>query len=210
MTVKTKQKTETRLMTGAEIVITALREQGVEVMFGYPGGAVLPIYDALFAADDIRHILVRHEQGAGHAAEGYARSTGKCGVALVTSGPGATNMVTPITDAMMDSIPMVVISGQVPTHLIGTDAFQEADTTGITRSCAKHNYLVTDVDQLARTIHEAFHIATSGRPGPVVIDIPKDVQFATGTYSGKDGVVTNRPMPRAPNRNRKPSRPSPS
>jgi acetolactate synthase-1/2/3 large subunit len=157
-------------------------------MFGYPGGAVLPIYDALFAADDIRHILVRHEQGAGHAAEGYARSTGKCGVALVTSGPGATNMVTPITDAMMDSIPMVVISGQVPTHLIGTDAFQEADTTGITRSCAKHNYLVTDVDQLARTIHEAFHIATSGRPGPVVIDIPKDVQFATGTYSGKDGV----------------------
>jgi len=188
MTVKTKQKTETRLMTGAEIVITALREQGVEVMFGYPGGAVLPIYDALFAADDIRHILVRHEQGAGHAAEGYARSTGKCGVALVTSGPGATNMVTPITDAMMDSIPMVVICGQVPTHLIGTDAFQEADTTGITRSCAKHNYLVTDVDQLARTIHEAFHIATSGRPGPVVIDIPKDVQFANGTYVGKDGV----------------------
>ena len=188
MTVKTKPKTETRLMTGAEIVITALREQGVEVMFGYPGGAVLPIYDALFAADDIRHVLVRHEQGAGHAAEGYARSTGKCGVALVTSGPGATNMVTPITDALMDSIPMVVISGQVPTHLIGTDAFQEADTTGITRSCAKHNYLVTDVDQLARTIHEAFHIATSGRPGPVVIDIPKDIQFATGTYSGKDGV----------------------
>ncbi|MEZ5984973.1 MAG: acetolactate synthase 3 large subunit [Hyphomonas sp.] len=188
MTVKAKQKTETRLMTGAEIVISALREQGVEVMFGYPGGAVLPIYDTLFAADDIRHILVRHEQGAGHAAEGYARSTGKCGVALVTSGPGATNMVTPITDAMMDSIPMVVISGQVPTHLIGTDAFQEADTTGITRSCAKHNYLVTDVDQLARTIHEAFHIATSGRPGPVVIDIPKDVQFATGTYVGKDGV----------------------
>ncbi|HPF23890.1 MAG TPA: acetolactate synthase 3 large subunit [Hyphomonas sp.] len=188
MTVKTKQKTETRLMTGAEIVIAALREQGVEVMFGYPGGAVLPIYDALFAADDIRHILVRHEQGAGHAAEGYARSTGKCGVALVTSGPGATNMVTPITDAMMDSIPMVVICGQVPTHLIGTDAFQEADTTGITRSCAKHNYLVTDVDQLARTIHEAFHIATSGRPGPVVIDIPKDVQFANGTYVGKDGV----------------------
>nr|WP_321359700.1 acetolactate synthase 3 large subunit [uncultured Hyphomonas sp.] len=203
MTVKTKQKTENRLMTGAEIVITALREQGVEVMFGYPGGAVLPIYDALFAADDIRHILVRHEQGAGHAAEGYARSTGKCGVALVTSGPGATNMVTPITDAMMDSIPMVVISGQVPTHLIGTDAFQEADTTGITRSCAKHNYLVTDVDQLARTIHEAFHIATSGRPGPVVIDIPKDVQFATGTYSGKEGVhkptysPKTEPMPEA-------------
>jgi acetolactate synthase-1/2/3 large subunit len=188
MTVKTKQKTETRLMTGAEIVITALREQGVEVMFGYPGGSVLPIYDALFAADDIRHVLVRHEQGAGHAAEGYARSTGKCGVALVTSGPGATNMVTPITDALMDSIPMVVITGQVPSHLIGTDAFQEADTTGITRSCAKHNYLVTDVDQLARVLHEAFLIATSGRPGPVVVDIPKDIQFATGTYIGKEGV----------------------
>lgn len=188
MTVKTKPKTETRLMTGAEIVITALREQGVEVMFGYPGGSVLPIYDALFAADDIRHVLVRHEQGAGHAAEGYARSTGKCGVALVTSGPGATNMVTPITDALMDSIPMVVITGQVPSHLIGTDAFQEADITGITRSCAKHNYLVTDVDQLARVIHEAFLIATSGRPGPVVVDIPKDIQFATGTYIGKEGV----------------------
>lgn len=188
MTVKTKPKTETRLMTGAEIVITALREQGVEVMFGYPGGSVLPIYDALFATDDIRHVLVRHEQGAGHAAEGYARSTGKCGVALVTSGPGATNMVTPITDALMDSIPMVVITGQVPSHLIGTDAFQEADITGITRSCAKHNYLVTDVDQLARVIHEAFLIATSGRPGPVVVDIPKDIQFATGTYIGKEGV----------------------
>jgi acetolactate synthase I/II/III large subunit len=188
MTVKTKQKTETRLMTGAEIVITALREQGVEVMFGYPGGSVLPIYDALFAADDIRHVLVRHEQGAGHAAEGYARSTGKCGVALVTSGPGATNMVTPITDALMDSIPIIIITGQVPSHLIGTDAFQEADITGITRSCAKHNYLVTDVDQLARVIHEAFLIATSGRPGPVVVDIPKDIQFATGTYIGKEGV----------------------
>jgi acetolactate synthase I/II/III large subunit len=177
-----------RQMTGAEIVITALIEQGVDTMFGYPGGAVLPIYDALFAADKIRHILVRHEQGAGHAAEGYARSTGRPGVVLVTSGPGATNMVTPITDAMMDSIPMVVITGQVPTHLIGTDAFQEADTTGITRSCAKHNYLVMDVNDLARTIHEAFLIATSGRPGPVVIDIPKDVQFATGTYVGKTGV----------------------
>ena len=188
MTVKTRKKTETRLMTGAEMVIEALREQGVDVLFGYPGGAVLPIYDALHSAPELQHVLVRHEQGAGHAAEGYARSTGKCGVALVTSGPGATNMVTPITDAMMDSIPMVVICGQVPTHLIGTDAFQEADTTGITRSCAKHNYLVTDVDQLARTIHEAFHIATSGRPGPVVIDVPKDVQFANGTYVGKDGV----------------------
>ncbi|MFN3607725.1 MAG: acetolactate synthase 3 large subunit [Hyphomonas sp.] len=178
-----------RMMTGAQIVVEALREQGVSVMFGYPGGAVLPIYDALYGQDAIRHILVRHEQGAGHAAEGYARSTGKCGVALVTSGPGATNMVTPITDAMMDSIPMVVLTGQVPTHLIGTDAFQECDTTGITRTCAKHNYLVTDVNQLARTIHEAFYIATNGRPGPVVIDIPKDIQFATGPYVGKAGIL---------------------
>ncbi len=179
---------ETRQMTGAQIVITALKEQGVDVMFGYPGGAVLPIYDALYSAPEIEHILVRHEQGAGHAAEGYARSTGKAGVALVTSGPGATNMVTPITDAMMDSIPLVVITGQVPSHLIGTDAFQECDTVGITRCCAKHNYLVTDVDDLAHTIHEAFLIATTGRPGPVVIDIPKDVQFATGTYVGKQGI----------------------
>ncbi|MEO0608021.1 MAG: acetolactate synthase 3 large subunit [Pseudomonadota bacterium] len=188
MQTKLKAKTDTRQMTGAEIVITALKEQGVDVMFGYPGGAVLPIYDALFSEASIRHILVRHEQGAGHAAEGYARSTGKAGVALVTSGPGATNMVTPITDAMMDSIPMVVITGQVPTHLIGTDAFQECDTIGITRCCAKHNYLVTNVDELARTIHEAFLIATSGRPGPVVIDIPKDIQFATGHYHSKEGV----------------------
>ncbi|MFN3211849.1 MAG: acetolactate synthase 3 large subunit [Henriciella sp.] len=185
---KPEAKTETDQMTGAEIVITALKEQGVEVMFGYPGGAVLPIYDALFTEPSIRHVLVRHEQGAGHAAEGYARSTGQAGVALVTSGPGATNMVTPITDAMMDSIPMVVITGQVPTHLIGTDAFQECDTVGITRCCAKHNYLVTDVNELARTIHEAFLIATTGRPGPVVIDIPKDVQFASGSYVGKDGI----------------------
>ncbi len=175
-------------MTGAQIVIEALKEQGVEVLFGYPGGAVLPIYDALYTAPELRHILVRHEQGAGHAAEGYARSTGKAGVALVTSGPGATNMVTPITDAMLDSIPMVVITGQVPTHLIGSDAFQECDTVGITRCCAKHNYLVTDVNELAHTIHEAFLIATSGRPGPVVIDIPKDVQFATGRYVGKQGI----------------------
>ena len=196
MTTATKSKTraaspaptEPRIMSGAQIVIEALREQGVDSLFGYPGGAVLPIYDALFAAPDLRHILVRHEQGAGHAAEGYARSTGKPGVALVTSGPGATNMVTPITDAMMDSIPMVVLCGQVPTHLIGTDAFQECDTIGITRTCSKHNYLVTDVNDLARVIHEAFLIATSGRPGPVVIDIPKDVQFATGTYIGKEGV----------------------
>ena len=185
---KTKPAAETLTMTGAEIVITALKEQGVEVMFGYPGGAVLPIYDALYNSDGICHILVRHEQGAGHAAEGYARTTGKPGVCLVTSGPGATNMVTPIADAMMDSIPMVVLTGQVPTHLIGTDAFQECDTTGITRTCAKHNYLVTDVNQLARTIHEAFLIAKSGRPGPVVVDIPKDIQFATGTYVGKEGV----------------------
>ncbi|MBU4568805.1 MAG: acetolactate synthase 3 large subunit, partial [Alphaproteobacteria bacterium] len=187
-------------MSGAQIVVEALREQGVTVMFGYPGGAVLPIYDALFGQDAIRHILVRHEQGAGHAAEGYARSTGQCGVALVTSGPGATNMVTPITDALMDSIPMVVITGQVPTHLIGTDAFQECDTTGITRSCAKHNYLVTDVNQLARIMHEAFYVATSGRPGPVVIDIPKDIQFATGLYVGKDGITKPTYMPqRKPN-----------
>ena len=169
-------------ITGAKIVIEALKEQSVEVLFGYPGGAVLPIYDELFHEKTIRHILVRHEQGAGHAAEGYARSTGKPGVVLVTSGPGATNMVTPITDAMMDSIPLVVLTGQVPTHLIGTDAFQECDTVGITRSCAKHNYLVTDVSKLSATIHEAFHVARSGRPGPVVVDIPKDIQFALGNY----------------------------
>ncbi|MEM7662212.1 MAG: acetolactate synthase 3 large subunit [Pseudomonadota bacterium] len=182
---------DSRTMSGAEIVISALREQGVEVMFGYPGGAVLPIYDALHedtAPGAIRHVLVRHEQGAGHAAEGYARSTGEVGVALVTSGPGATNMVTPITDAMMDSIPMVVITGQVPSHLIGTDAFQECDTVGITRCCAKYNYLVLDVEDLAETIHEAFHVARSGRPGPVVIDIPKDIQFGPGTYRSKDCV----------------------
>ncbi|MEO9969670.1 MAG: acetolactate synthase 3 large subunit [Hyphomonadaceae bacterium] len=185
-----KAAASSETMTGAEIIIRALREQGVDVMFGYPGGAVLPIYDALHVegGEMIRHVLVRHEQGAGHAAEGYARSTGKCGVALVTSGPGATNMVTPITDAMMDSIPMVVITGQVPSHLIGTDAFQECDTVGITRCCAKYNYLVMDVEDLAQTIHEAFYVATSGRPGPVVIDVPKDVQFATGTYQGKDSV----------------------
>ena len=170
------------VMTGAQMVIRALKDQGVTHIFGYPGGAVLPIYDALFQAEGIEHILVRHEQGAAHAAEGYARSSGKCGVALVTSGPGATNAITGIVDALMDSIPMVVFTGQVPSHLIGTDAFQEADTTGITRAATKHNYLVRDVDQLAGIIHEAFHIATSGRPGPVVIDIPKDIQFADGTY----------------------------
>ena len=169
-------------LTGAEIVIKALKDQGVDVIFGYPGGAVLPIYDALFKQNDLRHILVRHEQAAVHAAEGYARSTGKVGAVLVTSGPGATNAVTGLTDALMDSIPIVCLTGQVPTHLIGNDAFQEADTTGITRPCTKHNYLVKDVNNLARTMHEAFYVAKSGRPGPVVIDIPKDVQFAEGVY----------------------------
>jgi len=168
--------------SGADILVQALSDLGVEVVFGYPGGAVLPIYDALFQHSRIRHILVRHEQAATHAAEGYARSTGKPGVVLVTSGPGATNAVTGITDALLDSIPMVVITGQVPTALIGTDAFQEADTVGITRHCTKHNYLVKDPARLGDTIHEAFHIATSGRPGPVVVDIPKDVQVATARY----------------------------
>lgn len=175
-------------MTGAEMVIQALVDQGVEHIFGYPGGAVLPIYDALFQQEKLKHILVRHEQGAAHAAEGYARSTGKVGAVLVTSGPGATNTVTGLTDALMDSIPMVVITGQVPTHLIGNDAFQECDTVGITRPCTKHNYLVRDVNDLARVLHEAFHIAGSGRPGPVVVDVPKDVQFATGMYAGPRGM----------------------
>ncbi len=171
-------------MTGARMVVQALKDQGVDVVFGYPGGAVLPIYDEIFQDQSIKHILVRHEQGAAHAAEGYARSTGKPGVVLVTSGPGATNAVTGITDALMDSIPMVILTGQVPTFMIGSDAFQEADTVGITRPCTKHNWLVKDTDKLAETIHEAFHVATSGRPGPALIDIPKDVQFATGTYLG--------------------------
>ncbi|HEY0105384.1 MAG TPA: acetolactate synthase 3 large subunit [Rhizomicrobium sp.] len=175
-------------LSGAETVIRALKDQGVKHIFGYPGGAVLPIYDALFAADGLTHVLVRHEQGAAHAAEGYARSTGKPGVVLVTSGPGATNVVTGLTDALMDSIPLVVITGQVATHLIGTDAFQEADTVGITRACTKHNWLVKDVNDLARVLHEAFQIATSGRPGPVVVDIPKDVQFKKGPYVGPDAV----------------------
>jgi acetolactate synthase I/II/III large subunit len=172
-----------RDMTGAEMVIEALADQGVQHLFGYPGGAVLPIYDALFQQEKIRHILVRHEQGAVHAAEGYARSTGKVGCVLVTSGPGATNAVTGLTDALCDSVPLVVITGQVPTHLIGNDAFQECDTVGITRPCTKHNYLVKSIEDLPRVLHEAFHIASSGRPGPVVIDIPKDIQFAKGTYS---------------------------
>ncbi len=169
-------------LTGAQIVIKALKDQGVDIIFGYPGGAVLPIYDALFQQNDLKHVLVRHEQAAVHAAEGYARSTGKVGCVLVTSGPGATNAVTGLLDALCDSIPIVCLSGQVPTHLIGNDAFQEADTTGITRPCTKHNYLVKDVDSLARTLHEAFYVARSGRPGPVLVDIPKDVQFADGSY----------------------------
>ncbi len=173
----------TREMTGAEMVIEALADQGVAHVFGYPGGAVLPIYDALFQQQKVNHILVRHEQGAVHAAEGYARSTGKVGCVLVTSGPGATNAVTGLTDALMDSIPLVCLTGQVPTHLIGNDAFQECDTVGITRPCTKHNYLVKNIADLPRVLHEAFHIAKSGRPGPVVVDIPKDIQFAKGVYS---------------------------
>ena len=172
-----------KLITGAEIVFKALEDQKVEYIFGYPGGAVLPIYDELKNHKTIKHILARHEQGAGHAAEGYARSSGKPGVLLVTSGPGATNAVTALTDAYMDSVPLVCISGQVPTHLIGTDAFQECDTTGITRPCTKHNWLVKDIKDLSKVMHEAFKVATTGRPGPVLIDIPKDIQFAKTNYS---------------------------
>jgi acetolactate synthase-1/2/3 large subunit len=179
-------------MTGAEMVIEALIDQGVEHIFGYPGGAVLPMYDAIFQQDRIRHILVRHEQGATHMAEGYARSTGKVGVVLVTSGPGATNAVTGLTDALLDSVPIVCLTGQVATPLIGSDAFQECDTVGITRSCTKHNYLVKNVADLPRILHEAFYIAQSGRPGPVLIDIPKDVQFAMGTYYGPGEIETTR------------------
>jgi len=175
-------------MTGAEMVLKALADQGVEHLFGYPGGAVLPIYDEMFQQDKVQHILVRQEGGAVHAAEGYARSTGKAGVVLVTSGPGATNAVTGLTDALMDSIPLVCITGQVPTHLIGNDAFQECDTVGITRPCTKHNWLVKDVNDVARVIHEAFYVARSGRPGPVVVDIPKDIQFATGNYVGPANI----------------------
>ena len=170
------------MMPGAELLLKALEDEGVEVVFGYPGGAVLPIYDALFKNNKIRHILVRHEQAAVHAAEGYARSTGKTGVVLVTSGPGATNAVTGLTDALMDSVPVVCLTGQVPTHLIGNDAFQEADTTGITRACTKHNYLVKDVDRLQHTVMEAFHVASAGRPGPVLIDLPKDVLMTNAVY----------------------------
>jgi acetolactate synthase I/II/III large subunit len=183
-------------MTGARMVVEALKDQGVDVVFGYPGGAVLPIYDEIFQQNAIRHVLVRHEQGAVHAAEGYARSTGRPGVVLVTSGPGATNAVTGLTDALMDSIPIVVLTGQVPTFMIGTDAFQEADTVGITRPCTKHNWLVKDTGRLAQTLHQAFHVATTGRPGPVLVDIPKDVQFATGEYVGTREARTDMYRPR--------------
>jgi len=172
-----------KLYSGAGIVFKCLEDQDVEIVFGYPGGAVLPIYDELKNFNSIKHILVRHEQGAGHAAEGYARSTGKPGVFIVTSGPGATNAVTALTDAYMDSVPLVCIAGQVPTHLIGTDAFQEADTTGITRPCTKHNWLVKDIKNLEKTIHKAFEVATTGRPGPVLVDIPKDIQFQKTSYT---------------------------
>src|SRR4051794_29684436 len=183
-------------MTGAAMIVRALIDHGVKHIFGYPGGAVLPIYDEIFQQSEVEHILVRHEQGAGHAAEGYARSTGKPGVVLVTSGPGATNAVTGLTDALMDSIPLVVITGQVPTHLIGNDAFQECDTVGITRPCTKHNWLVKNVNDLARILHEAFYVATSGRPGPVVVDIPKDVQFAKGKYVGPSNIQHKTYRPR--------------
>src|SRR6187397_2325874 len=184
----TDQNHDPNQMTGAAMIVRALIDHGVQHLFGYPGGAVLPIYDEIFQQSEIKHILVRHEQGAGHAAEGYARSTGKPGMVLVTSGPGATNMVTPLQDALSDSIPMVCITGQAPTMLIGSDAFQECDTVGITRPCTKHNWLVKNVEDLARVLHEAFYIAANGRPGPVVVDIPKDVQFATGTYVGPKAV----------------------
>ena len=187
-----------QFMPGAEVLLKALEDEGVEIVFGYPGGAVLPIYDALFKNNKINHILVRHEQAAVHAAEGYARSTGKTGVVLVTSGPGATNAVTGLTDALMDSVPVVCLTGQVPTHLIGTDAFQECDTTGITMAVTKHNFLVTDAQDIPRIIHEAFHIATTGRPGPVLVDIPKDIvdptvtpgaTYNSGGRSNSSGVV---------------------
>ena len=183
-------------LSGARIVLRALHDQGADVVFGYPGGAVLPLYDEIYKDNRLRHILVRQEGGALHAAEGYARSTGRVGVALVTSGPGATNAVTGLTDALMDSIPVVCITGQVPTHLIGNDAFQEADTVGITRPCTKHNYLVKDVNDLARVLHEAFYVARTGRPGPVVVDIPKDVQLAIGSYVNAEDVVHRTYRPR--------------
>ena len=186
----------TETMTGAQMIVQALQDQKVETIFGYPGGAVLPIYDALYQQRMVKHILVRHEQGAAHAAEGYARSSGKVGVLLVTSGPGATNVVTGLTDALLDSVPLVCITGQVPTHLIGSDAFQECDTVGITRHCTKHNYLVRSIEDLPRILHEAFYVAQNGRPGPVVIDIPKDVQFAHGTYTGPANIEHKTYKPR--------------
>ena len=186
----------TTQIPGAEIILKALADQGVEVIFGYPGGAVLPIYDAIYQQNQVRHILVRQEGGAVHAAEGYARSTGKVGVVLVTSGPGATNAVTGLTDALMDSIPIVCLTGQVPTHLIGNDAFQECDTTGITRPCTKHNYLVKDVNDLSKVMHEAFHVARSGRPGPVVIDLPKDVCMALAEYTPPEKIDLKKYQPR--------------
>src|SRR5690606_1760101 len=185
-----------RPMTGAEMVIKALQDHGADFIFGYPGGAVLPIYDELFQQEKLKHVLVRQEGGAVHAAEGYARSTGRVGVVLVTSGPGAPNAVTGLSDELMDSIPVVCLTGQVPTHLIGSDAFQECDTVGITRSCTKHNWLVKDVNDLARVLHEAFYVARTGRPGPVVVDIPKDVQFATGTYVGPSNIAHKTYKPR--------------
>jgi len=188
MPTTTAPTADTAQLTGAQVIVKALQEQGVELIFGYPGGAVLPLYDALFQQDKIRHILVRHEQAAVHAAEGYARSTGKVGVVLVTSGPGATNTVTGLTDALMDSVPIVCLTGQVPTHMIGNDAFQEADTVGITRPCTKHNYLVKRAEDLARILHEAFHVARSGRPGPVVVDLPKNIQMAKAPYVGPGSV----------------------
>ena len=183
-------------MTGAEMIVRALQDQGVDTLFGYPGGAVLPIYDAIFHQNHVKHVLVRHEQGAAHAAEGYARASGKVGVLLVTSGPGATNVVTGLTDALLDSVPLVCITGQVPTHLIGSDAFQECDTVGITRHCTKHNYIVRSVDDLPRILHEAFYVAQAGRPGPVVVDVPKDVQFAAGRYVGPQNVEHKTYKPR--------------
>lgn len=195
-TMMPSSEVEPQTMTGSEVVLRALVEQGVEVVFGYPGGAVLPLYDAFFKQNSIRHILVRHEQGAVHAAEGYARSTGKIGVVLVTSGPGATNTVTGLTDALMDSVPIVCLTGQVPTHMIGNDAFQEADTIGITRPCTKHNYLVKSGNDVARIMHEAFHVARSGRPGPVVVDLPKDVQMNEAPYRSVSECVHKTYHPR--------------
>ncbi|WP_413154605.1 acetolactate synthase 3 large subunit [Bartonella sp. cb54] len=192
---RVKESADGTRMSGAEMVIQALIDQGVKHLFGYPGGAVLPIFDVIYQQDSLQHILVRHEQAAGHAAEGYARSTGKVGVMLVTSGPGATNAVTPLQDALMDSIPIVCFSGQVPTTVIGTNAFQEANTVSITKSCTKHNCLVEDVNDLAAVIHEAFYIAQSGRPGPVLVDIPKDVQFASGIYRAPQILTSMRSYP---------------